>query len=214
MITLVATAHREGGKCNSAELYKIIERISPEIIFEEISPNEYVAIYKGLRADNLESKTLKRYWQKHSIEHLAVDIEPDELIDIRLKNEISELFGIFNTNPKYDRLSIQHNNLTEHFGFSYLNSDQCSVMLERIHLLEEAILRAKNQEKLFQTYMLWLNIHEKRENEMINNIYNYSKQKKYENGLFLVGAAHRKSIIEKIPKFENDFKLKLNWIFN
>jgi len=51
MITLVATVHREGGKCNSDELYNIIEKISPEIIFEEISPNGFATIYKGLRAD-------------------------------------------------------------------------------------------------------------------------------------------------------------------
>ena len=36
-ITLICTAHKEVGKCNSVELYKIIEEFKPEIIFEELS---------------------------------------------------------------------------------------------------------------------------------------------------------------------------------
>jgi len=35
-ITLVCTAHKPLGNCNSEELYKIIEKINPEVIFEEI----------------------------------------------------------------------------------------------------------------------------------------------------------------------------------
>ncbi len=40
-ITLISTAHSEYGKCNSDELYKIIESITPELIFEEL-PNNLV----------------------------------------------------------------------------------------------------------------------------------------------------------------------------
>ena len=36
-ITLISTMHSEGGKCTSDELFKIIESIKPEVIFEEIS---------------------------------------------------------------------------------------------------------------------------------------------------------------------------------
>lgn len=212
-INLVGTVHREGGECNSKELYKIIERISPETVFEEISPKGFKAIYEGLQRDTLESKTLKRYSKNHSLQHLAVDIEPDELIDVRLKSEIIELFDIFNSNPQYSQLSNQHNNLTEHHGFSYLNSDYCSVLLTDLLMLEEKLLRTMNQERFFKTYKYWLDINAKRENMMLRNIYHYSYHNEYRNALFLVGAAHRKSMIEKIPKFEKNAQKKLNWIF-
>jgi hypothetical protein len=45
-ITLICTVHRENGKCNSEELYNIIEKINPEIIFEEIPYFMYIENYK------------------------------------------------------------------------------------------------------------------------------------------------------------------------
>jgi len=36
-ITLINSVHKKLGKCNSNELYKIIERIQPEVIFEKPS---------------------------------------------------------------------------------------------------------------------------------------------------------------------------------
>jgi hypothetical protein len=41
-ITLIITGHREIGICISNELYKIIERINPEIIFEELSTRDFL----------------------------------------------------------------------------------------------------------------------------------------------------------------------------
>ena len=48
-IILLSTKHIESGKCNSFELYKIIETINPEIIFEEIPPSKFDAVYEGKR---------------------------------------------------------------------------------------------------------------------------------------------------------------------
>lgn len=36
-IHLVCTFHSETGKCNADELYKIIEVINPDVIFEELT---------------------------------------------------------------------------------------------------------------------------------------------------------------------------------
>jgi hypothetical protein len=213
-ITIIATVHRERGICNSNELYKIIERIAPQIIFEEISPNGFLAIYEGSLYGTLETNTIKRYLQKHPIAHVPVDLDIKELIDIGFKNDIDELFDIFDHNHEYKDLSIQHEILSQRLGFQYLNSDQCRELLEHIHFLEEAILRNMNQEKLSKTYKSWLNIHDKRENEMIKNIYRHSDLNKYNKALFLVGTEHRISIINKISIIEKNNKLGLNWISN
>ena len=40
-----------------------------------------------------------------------------------------------------------------------------------------------------------------RENYMLQNIYRYSEKHSYERAIFTIGAAHRKSVIEKISEF-------------
>jgi len=59
-ITLIATAHKENGQCNSEELFKIIQTIAPNVIFEEIPPNRFQDVYGGKTVDSLETSTIKR----------------------------------------------------------------------------------------------------------------------------------------------------------
>jgi pheromone shutdown protein TraB len=46
---------------------------------------------------------------------------------------------------------------------------------------------------------------------MLQNIYNYSKGNQYNQAVFLIGAGHRKSIMQKITKYEKLSEIKLNW---
>ena len=47
-IVLISTVHQEIGKCNSEELYKIIESINPDVIFLEEFKNNYTKyVYSG-----------------------------------------------------------------------------------------------------------------------------------------------------------------------
>jgi hypothetical protein len=213
-ITLLASVHKERGICNSDELYKIIERVDPEIIFEEISPNGFARIYEGSRTGSLEANAIMRYLQKHSIAHFPVDLDGNEFIDIRFKKDIVEMFDIFDQSPEYKKLSIQHETLAMSLGFPYLNSIHCIDLLERIHFLEEDLLRIINHDKLFQTYRDWMDINDKRENEMIKNICRYSALNKYNRALFLIGAEHRKPIMAKMSKSERINEPELNWIFD
>jgi len=73
--------------------------------------------------------------------------------------------------------------------------------------------RTIDHEKLDQVYKNWIDEIENRENEMIRNIYNYMKPEKYERALFLVGAEHRKPIMQKIQEYESKETFKLNWTF-
>jgi hypothetical protein len=213
-VTLIASVHKERGICNSNELYKIINRVDPEIIFEEFSRSGFLAIYEGSRNNTLETSTIKRYLQKHKIAQFPVDLDGDELLDIQTKKDIIEMFDIFDRSPEYKGLSIQHEILSESIGFPYLNSSQCKEILDREHFLEKDILRMINHDKLFQTYRVWLDINNNRENEMIKNIYSYSSLNNYNRGLFLVGAEHRKEIMDKLSKTERINKPELNWIFD
>ena len=213
-ITLIATAHKEVGLCNSNELYKIIEQIAPEIIFEELSPNYFASIYEGSGKDSLESCTIKKYLQKQTIEHIPVDKDMYELIGKKLANDIRGMFRLFNQNYEYNNLSNQQETFTEQAGFRFLNSDHCGEIMERSHYLEEVILGSINNEKLSQTYKSWLAVLDNRRNEMIENIYSYSELNNYNKALFLVGTEHKKPIIDKLSKFQKNSKPALHWIFN
>jgi hypothetical protein len=97
-ITLIFTCHTELGKCNSDELFKIIENIGPDVIFEELSIILFDKFYNGnqLPNESLEIKCIKRYLQNHNIKHIPVDIDVDpnlSTIDIEY---------MFNTFKKYD----------------------------------------------------------------------------------------------------------------
>jgi len=46
-ITLICTTHSELGKSNSDELYKIIESICPDVIFEELPKTLNDRFYNG-----------------------------------------------------------------------------------------------------------------------------------------------------------------------
>jgi len=51
------------------------------------------------------------------------------------------------------------------------------------------------------------------ENSMLSNIYSFCKEKSFNTAIFMCGAAHRKSIIEKIGEYEKKETIKLNWTF-
>jgi len=212
-IALICTAHSEIGKCNSDELYKIIESISPEVVFEELSINLFDRFYKGnqLLDESLEIKCIKRYLQNYNIKHIPVDI------DVSPDLSTSDIEYMFNTFKKYDvykKLENEQNLLTAKSGFAYLNSNKCSELFDRKKITEKNLMEFEfNKNQLFHIYKLFHEEHNKRENEMLHNIYNYSKENQYNRAVLLIGSAHRNSIMQKITEYETKERIKLNWTF-
>jgi hypothetical protein len=215
MITLIATGHSEKGICNSAELLKVIEQIAPEVIFEETPPDKFDALYSNKLNDSLESKTIKLYLHKRAVDHFPVDMPVDRITKERVAHDYQLISRVVEQYcQEYRSLSEQHIDQAMQFGFPYLNSAQCQKLLERKLVLEgEWVVRLKHQE-LARRYNYWMWIINARENEMIKRIYNYSIDRKYKTGLFLVGVEHRKRIIEIIGEFERDSNIKLDWNFD
>ena len=208
-ITLISTNHTESGKCNSDELYKIIESINPEVIFEELSSKRFDDYYNGiLTNEKLEVKCIKKYLQSHRAKHLPVDniANPN-----RPSIEIL-MFEKFGNDAEYKKIKIKHNLLKAQNGFEYLNSDNSIDLVEKWILSEKRILESTTHNEIFRhTYELFYEEVDNRENEMLQNIYNYSKENHYNQAVFLLGCAHRKSIIEKIIECEKISEIKLNW---
>ncbi|MGY5353542.1 hypothetical protein [Wenyingzhuangia sp. IMCC45467] len=216
-ITIISTNHSEKGKCNSDELYKIIESINPELIFEEMHIDLFNIVYNGnfpkLPSDApLELKCVKKYIQNYNTKHFPVDIYSSPHSS---KEEIY-MFKTFNKNENYNQLKNEYKSSISREGFNFLNSNKCLEFFERKSSLEKEIIESETyNRKLLDTYKKFNEVIKNRENGMIQNIYNYSKENQYNQAVFLLGAGHRKSIIKKTLQSEKGLEFKLKWkLFN
>ncbi len=98
-------------------------------------------------------------------------------------------------------------------GFTFLNSVDSDKIFRDKNSMEKYFLdMVKNQElSVFHSeYLKW---NDKRENQWINLIHNYSKINKPKKAVFLVGANHRYRLIDKIKNIEDSNKLFFDWEF-
>lgn len=208
-IILISSFHISIGKCNSKELYSIINKIQPEVIFEELDHETFNFIYReGNKPQTIEAISIKKYLETFKIDHYPVDTYKFNIID-----SFQEFDKISNHNTEYNKLFIQHLNLIIEHGYSFINSNEFTEMLETLKNIEKNTLLEINNSLLLAKYIKHLNLIEKREIEMLRNIYNYIEIKKYKKALFICGVQHRKSIYNIIPEFEANTKVKINWTF-
>ncbi len=210
-ITLVCTHHSEFGKCNSDELYKIIESLRPDVIFEELPQDLFDLFYKGNKIpyEPPEIKSVKRYLKEHTTIHIPVDIQPSAIL---LSDEINYVFKAAKKYTEYSNLEEEHKQFIFQEGYGFLNSKQSEDIIEKKKLLEKSLIEFQiNKNQLFGIHELFYEEQHKRENEIIKNIYNYSKDTAYNQALLLIGSGHRKTIFEKIKKYEPENSVKLNW---
>ena len=213
-ITLISTEHIASGKCNPIELHKIIESIKPDVIFEEETNDEkYHKYYNDKNSfKSLEVQSIKKYLENHDIKHIPVDIELNKYLSFKEWDYMFDTFGKYDV---YKQIEKEHCTLRDKYGFSYLNSDKCMVLFDEMKNTEKNLIEFSGFKKneLNRIYNLFLKEHDNREKGMLLNIYNYSKVNKYNQAVFLLGFAHRKSMIEKISEYETKEKFKLNWTF-
>jgi hypothetical protein len=203
-ITVICTRHKEVGACNSNELLKIIEECRPEVIFEELAPTAYDACYSynvwGVtKITTLETDAIKIYREYYDIKHIPV-----------LSAEMNKDLHLMHSKVNNRNLQALVDNLISLegiYGFPFLNSDECEQQLDEIKKLERSLL---NDDELYiKAYQCVDNY----ENDMLKNIYGYSAQNKYDKALMFIGAAHRKTITQKIKEYNDISSVKLNWTF-
>jgi len=209
-ITLFFTKHGENGNCNITELYNIIVNLKPNVIFEEIPPSQFEEYYKYLTKEKLESSAIKLYSLEHDIKQIPVDLDiimPQSFWD---KNRY--MFELIEKRNKEFCLLCDYDSLySRQYGFNYLNSIYCVNNNKERYKEMEATLKILDKKYLYESFEEWNNIIDKRENEMINNIYGYCKNNIFDKGIFFIGAAHRESIINKIKKYSEIKDNKINW---
>jgi len=205
-VTLISTNHKEYGKCNADELHKIIESICPEVIFLEALESSYTKYDYFLFSqfevyhERLEIKAIQKYNQNHPLKYVPV-------LDIGLSDEFYKKLDTLCEHNEYQKLIDNGYLLTNEFGFQYVNSEKGIQLFEEMrelgnHILSNNEVCQKSDESI-DTY----------ENSMLRNIYAYCKDNLFNKAIFMCGAAHRKSIIEKIKRYKTEENLKLNWTF-
>ncbi|OYU95646.1 MAG: hypothetical protein CFE21_10935 [Bacteroidetes bacterium B1(2017)] len=215
-IHLICTTHAKNGLCSSFELSNIFKKISPEVIFEELPPSYYDKYYTEKSRSNLETDAIHLYMESYEFKNVQVDFEdiPDEDFFQNYKKLISKVEGSISKNGfDFRSLIDQKRNYSNLYGFSFLNSDDCMRMNDDIYGAIQNEVEDLGDENLIAIHNSWKNLNEKRENIMLQNIYDFSKTHEYKKAIFMIGHAHRKSIIEKVQDYNEKHQIKLNWIY-
>jgi hypothetical protein len=210
-ITLVGTLHVEKGNCNLNELYKIIEAINPEVIFEELYLNDFNDYYiKKKQGSKLETNTILKYLENHQVEHIPVDyaeIPPQTFLDLHKSMHLK----LERRSHDYCRIVDINSNYTAAYGFIYLNSNDYIKMNDIYENEIIETIKFINDESLMPINQEWLDFMSNREDVMISKIYDYCKDHNFERGLFYIGAAHRSAIINKTQKYNETSEIKITW---
>ena len=123
------------------------------------------------------------------------------------------MFSTFFKNEDYAILDNEKENLIAQEGFHFLNSNKFLEFSEKKEIMEKNIMESEVQKnRLLSIYKLFYSQqYDYRENVMLQNIYNYSKENQYNKAVFLIGAEHQRSIVQKIKEHEKLSEIKLNW---
>jgi hypothetical protein len=208
-VTLVCSAHQECGRCNAEELLKILRAIEPETIFEELRPGELPLYYKQ---GFVEARAVTDYRDYKSFQHVPVDQYdmPKDLLGE--KRELDQVFlWVKQTSQEYRELMERESDSLYEYGFKYLNSPMCATMNARMAEIEDETVNRTGDQRLIRALKKWRHLTQGRERDMVGNIYEYCRENVFDNGVFLVGAAHRTGIVKEIEKYAGAAADLINW---
>lgn len=194
-ISLIGTYHEECGAVTASGLLSILEHIQPEVVFAEV-PRSHIGAWGDGSLGSIESRAVARYADTHSISVVPVDSPMPEASFFHDWKEVVRT--IERTSPTYRYLVDRNTRRTCLEGFAYLNSEECIQAWHDIYREEQETIEYIGVAHLRDAYIQVRNLNERRELEMLENIRSYCLSAAHPSGAFLVGVAHRKSLIEKI----------------
>jgi hypothetical protein len=194
-ISLIGTYHTERGAVTASALLAIVERIQPEVVFAEI-PRTHIGAWRDGSHGTVESIAVARYADTHSVDVVSVDSPRPEDSFFQSWKEVTR--AIERTSPKFRRLMDLNTDRMCRGGFAYLNSDECIQAWADIYGEERETIEHIGSSRLRAIYAQVRDVNERRDLEMLENIRAHCASTAHTSGAFLVGAAHRKSLIEKL----------------
>lgn len=203
-IVFISTIHKETGKCNADELFLIIEKIRPEVIFVEATKDTYTkyekSIFETFKVPHKKSEI--KAIQKYSITNLFKYIP---VLDHEAPKSFIDKFDALSQNIDISNMYNYFHNLICENGYEYLNSKEADMMREKIVEFEKLHFTDMHINKAFDEG------NDKYENNMLSNIFAYCNSNQFETAIFMCGDGHRKSIIEKVQKKILEEGIDLKW---
>lgn len=194
-VSIIGTHHEERGAVTVSALLAILKRIQPDVVFAEI-PQTHFGAWRDGSHGTVESIAVARYADIHSIDVVPVDSPtPDDTFFQRWEEATR---AIERTSPEFRRLVDLNADRMGSGGFAYLNSDECIRAWTQVHREELDTIEYIGSSRLRDIYVEVRGVNERRDLEMLRNIHTYCASTVQARGTFLVGAEHRKSLIEKL----------------
>lgn len=210
-ISVVGTVHVDTGAAIASEILAILLRINPQVIFLEMPASEIDDHFNGRRS-NLESTAVSRYRELRPVELVPVDLptpEPEFFRDFeRLDRELQH------KSREYNWLVRQDREFAERDGFAYLNSEPYRKLTSDLRAARLAALEKMGDRRLTEFYKYWTSVNERREEAMLKNIEAFCERAPFLVGVFLVGAAHRQSLLEKSAVHTGPASAPIEWDFD
>lgn len=195
-ITLVCTTHSEMGLCDENELLRIFETLDPDVIFEEIRPNDHGWLYRDKSKHTLEMRTICTYLKVRSARQVPVD---GFVIPEGFHGDIGILFDyVESRSADYCAAITKINHMTFDLGFRYLNSQEFMALRKEADELFEKAIAISGNDHLKSLFSMWNEQLRRREGSMLENIYDFCRENSFTSGVFLVGAGHMSSIVKDI----------------
>src|SRR5690606_5222374 len=96
---LISTVHKDKGQCTSENLFEILIKIRPDVVFCESSTEMLESFKKGLIQSSLELNSLKKLSRYHSFSIVAIDSYPRPSTDFR--DQVIEIFELMKKDEKH-----------------------------------------------------------------------------------------------------------------
>ena len=120
-VSVVGTVHGEMGLANVSGLLAILERIGPEVIFQEIPAAPFEGVFTG----ELEQTAVALYGENHRVDLIPVDLPTPDGAFFAQHRELHT--RIEWTSADYRRLVDEYSANVRARGFAYLNSQEYSI---------------------------------------------------------------------------------------
>ena len=199
-ISLVRTVHKEIGTANSAWLYEMLVLLTPDVIFLELSPGDFGDFYEEKKRKSTESVAVNRLRESHSVKLEPVDL--DARTRDFCESEESMMNRIWDESATFRDLLKVDTYRVERHGFYYLNSDYNDGHWRDAQIEMQASIERWDDRALVDCLNEWKKSNDEREEAMLKNIETYCARNSFETGVFLIGSAHRPSILRKIRQLE------------
>ena len=204
-VSLIFTVHEELGLANASELHAILHHVQPQVIFLEVPAVAFDDFYLSRTRRNLESEAVNLFLESHpGIELIPVDL-PTPAREF-FEDHVQLCMRIRETSPEYRQLARVDQDRQRVYGFAYLNSDYCDQHWTEMRKEMRGALERIGDPRLTGIQDVWDRTNELRELAMLANVQQYCLQNHFERAALLVGAAHRRSLTEKLQA-----QSEINW---